>query len=190
MKSFWGEVGTENELRNPFRLWILSIILFFLGLLFSVNEDFQQLLFITFILGAFILGVISFLLLIYRIIRKFFGNKNYVEVLKSIFLYGGIALLILYSIFSSSSGNSNEYYNDYDPSHFDEPLTSDNWDCTSDCSGHEAGYEWAEEKGITDPDDCGGNSNSFIEGCEAYANEYNLSYEEEYYDYAEEDYYW
>jgi len=44
-------------------------------------------------------------------------------------------------------------------------------ECTSDCSGHEAGYEWAEEKGITDPDDCGGNSNSFIEGCESYAEE-------------------
>jgi len=44
--------------------------------------------------------------------------------------------------------------------------------CTEDCSGHEAGYEWAEEQGITDPDDCGGNSDSFIEGCQAYAEEY------------------
>jgi len=43
--------------------------------------------------------------------------------------------------------------------------------CTGDCSGHEAGYEWAEEKGITDPSDCGGNSNSFIEGCKSYAEE-------------------
>jgi len=43
--------------------------------------------------------------------------------------------------------------------------------CTGDCSGHEAGYDWAEEKGITDPDDCGGNSTSFIEGCESYAQE-------------------
>jgi hypothetical protein len=53
----------------------------------------------------------------------------------------------------------------------DEVVTRDNWECTDDCSGHEAGYQWAEDKGITDPDDCGGNSNSFIEGCEAYANE-------------------
>lgn len=44
--------------------------------------------------------------------------------------------------------------------------------CTEDCSGHEAGYEWAEENDITDPDDCGGNSQSFIEGCESYAEEY------------------
>jgi hypothetical protein len=43
--------------------------------------------------------------------------------------------------------------------------------CTADCSGHEAGYEWAEENGIDDPDDCDGNSDSFIEGCQAYAEE-------------------
>jgi hypothetical protein len=43
--------------------------------------------------------------------------------------------------------------------------------CTIDCSGHEAGYDWAQENDITDPSDCGGNSNSFIEGCEAWAEE-------------------
>lgn len=43
--------------------------------------------------------------------------------------------------------------------------------CTIDCSGHEAGYAWAEEQGIDDPDDCRGNSESFIEGCRAYATE-------------------
>ena len=46
-----------------------------------------------------------------------------------------------------------------------------NYDCTYDCSGHDAGYEWAEENGIDNPDDCDGNSNSFIEGCQAYAEE-------------------
>jgi hypothetical protein len=35
--------------------------------------------------------------------------------------------------------------------------------CTDDCSGHEAGYNWADETGIEDPDNCGGNSDSFIE---------------------------
>lgn len=53
----------------------------------------------------------------------------------------------------------------------DESITRDTWDCTGDCSGHDAGYEWAEEQGISNPGDCGGNSESFIEGCEAYANE-------------------
>ena len=43
--------------------------------------------------------------------------------------------------------------------------------CTVDCSGHEAGYAWAEENGIEDPDNCGGRSWSFIEGCRAYAEE-------------------
>lgn len=43
--------------------------------------------------------------------------------------------------------------------------------CTVDCGGHEAGYEWASDNGITDPDQCGGNSWSFIEGCQSYAEE-------------------
>jgi hypothetical protein len=44
--------------------------------------------------------------------------------------------------------------------------------CTVDCSGHEAGYAWAEENAITDPDDCSGKSRSFVEGCRAYADEH------------------
>lgn len=51
-------------------------------------------------------------------------------------------------------------------------LTFHGYECTVDCSGHEAGYQWAEEHDITDPDDCGGNSESFIEGCKAYAEEH------------------
>ncbi|GAB2662950.1 hypothetical protein [Arenimonas aestuarii] len=43
--------------------------------------------------------------------------------------------------------------------------------CTQDCSGHEAGYEWAEEEGIEDEEDCTGWSQSFIEGCQAYVEE-------------------
>ena len=41
--------------------------------------------------------------------------------------------------------------------------------CTGDCSGHEAGYAWAAERGITDPRQSGGRSQSFIEGCQDYA---------------------
>lgn len=59
--------------------------------------------------------------------------------------------------YSSPTGSGSLYFNGYP--------------CTQDCSGHEAGYEWAEEKGIDDIDDCGGNSNSFIEGCESYVEE-------------------
>lgn len=44
--------------------------------------------------------------------------------------------------------------------------------CTKNCSGHEAGWDWAKEHGIDDPDACGGKSNSFVEGCLAYASEH------------------
>ena len=44
--------------------------------------------------------------------------------------------------------------------------------CTKDCSGHKAGYEWARKKGITLPEQCGGKSNSFTEGCKIWAKEY------------------
>lgn len=46
------------------------------------------------------------------------------------------------------------------------PYTSWSSGCTDDCSGHDAGYKWAEEHDITDADDCSGNSQSFVEGCE------------------------
>jgi hypothetical protein len=45
------------------------------------------------------------------------------------------------------------------------------FDCKADCSGHQAGYDWAEEHDIADEDDCGGNSESFVEGCKAYVRE-------------------
>lgn len=41
--------------------------------------------------------------------------------------------------------------------------------CTDDCSGHVAGFNWAEERGISKEAGCeDGKSISFIEGCEAY----------------------
>lgn len=43
--------------------------------------------------------------------------------------------------------------------------------CTTDCSGHEAGFEWAKENNIWKAEDCEGQSKSFIEGCEVYAKE-------------------
>lgn len=43
--------------------------------------------------------------------------------------------------------------------------------CTDDCSGHDAGYQWAQDNQIEDAGECGGESQSFQEGCEAYAND-------------------
>ena len=67
-----------------------------------------------------------------------------------------------------------ETYDEYDERRDeleDEAGSYAGYGCTVDCSGHEAGYNWAAEKGMTDPDNCGGRSWSFIEGCRAYAEE-------------------
>lgn len=41
------------------------------------------------------------------------------------------------------------------------------YDCTDDCSGHKAGYEYAERNGFTSEADCSGNQ-SFYEGCKTF----------------------
>lgn len=52
-------------------------------------------------------------------------------------------------------------------------LEFNGYPCTVDCSGHEAGYDWAEEKGVTqdDVDNYSGNSDSFREGMQSYVDE-------------------
>lgn len=42
--------------------------------------------------------------------------------------------------------------------------------CTEDCGGHDAGFDWARDQGITDTSECSGDSQSFVEGCQAYAS--------------------
>lgn len=70
--------------------------------------------------------------------------------------------------------------NDSVPSQTYTPSRSfGGYPCIGDCSGHEAGYNWAEENGIDDPDDCDGNSDSFIEGCQSYAEEQSAGDESE-----------
>lgn len=47
--------------------------------------------------------------------------------------------------------------------------------CTDDCGGHNAGWQWAQEQGT----DCGGGqSESFDEGCRAYASAIQRKVEE------------
>lgn len=110
--------------------------------------------------------------------------------MKIIYWIIGIGLVIWLFSSSSTSSSSSSSTSTYTTGRYDEyeveqddRVTSDNWDCTEDCSGHEAGYEWAADNGISDPGDCGGNSDSFIEGCEAYANEQEMESEAEYDDY-------
>jgi hypothetical protein len=62
-----------------------------------------------------------------------------------------------------------------DSSPDDNEREFDGYTCTGDCSGHEAGYRWAQERGISDADDCDAagehsNSPSFAEGCHAYVD--------------------
>lgn len=71
--------------------------------------------------------------------------------------------------YDNSSTARDQDYSDYE--YEEEPQYFGDYECTDDCSGHEAGYNWAEENGIEDEGDCGGNSNSFIEGCQSYVEE-------------------
>jgi hypothetical protein len=57
------------------------------------------------------------------------------------------------------------------PAAFAQYRTFGGNDCTDDCTGHKAGYEWAEQNSITDESDCSGRSNSFIEGCRTYVED-------------------
>jgi hypothetical protein len=63
----------------------------------------------------------------------------------------------------------------------DADKSSSSTNYSNSGSGHEAGYEWAEEN---DPDDvsmCDGNSSSFNEGCAEYVEEMAEEYPEDYY---------
>lgn len=52
----------------------------------------------------------------------------------------------------------------------DEAPSWRGYPCTKDCSGHIAGDDWAQDRSITDPEDCPyGGSNSFWEGCRSEA---------------------
>ncbi|WP_366509882.1 hypothetical protein [Mesorhizobium sp.] len=51
--------------------------------------------------------------------------------------------------------------------------------CTVDCSGHKAGYDWAEKNQISDESDCSSNSQSFNEGCQTYIEDPNRGSDED-----------
>lgn len=69
------------------------------------------------------------------------------------------------------TGYEEDECNQYVKENYSGFNTYNGYECTEDCSGHEAGYEWAEENGIYDEYDCDGNSNSFNEGCLSYVEE-------------------
>jgi len=72
-----------------------------------------------------------------------------------------VALVILTGACNSSSGSANDNEEQGEASQeCHEPENP-----YDEGSGHYAGFQWAEEH---DPTSCGGNSQSFIEGCEEY----------------------
>lgn len=75
------------------------------------------------------------------------------------------------STFYESSDNNIESNQTEEDTNTD--LEFNGYPCTVDCSGHEAGFDWAEEKGITqdDVDNYSGNSDSFREGMQSYVDE-------------------
>lgn len=54
-----------------------------------------------------------------------------------------------------------------------ENLEYKGYRCRKDCSGHIAGYEWARQRNITDPEACPYRPShpSFHEGCRSYAEQ-------------------
>jgi hypothetical protein len=48
-------------------------------------------------------------------------------------------------------------------------ISFDGYQCSDDCSGHQAGYDWAQQNQIDDESSsCSTPSNSFNEGCASY----------------------
>lgn len=77
------------------------------------------------------------------------------------------------SLDDSGEEKGGETYGEYDArrDQLATGLYSGGDECTEDCGGHDAGRDWAESRGINNPDDCGGKSWSFEEGCRSYAQE-------------------
>lgn len=81
---------------------------------------------------------------------------------------------------SDKMGNTNTSFMSLYWSSQDDANDSSSDDyCTFNCSGHEAGYSWAEDHDISNVYDCDGNSDSFNEGCQEYVEE-NYPEEEEF----------
>lgn len=91
-----------------------------------------------------------------------------------------ISLLVIITLSLLASGCGNSAYSGsdsdyvggyYSGSSYDDyenaPVEPENPYSTFQ-EGHYAGYEWAQDNEV---DSCGGNSDSFIEGCEEYVNE-------------------
>lgn len=80
-------------------------------------------------------------------------------------LIWGVSSLFSNDEYESNTNNAASVNSFYDTDTGDSAYYGELENPYDDGSGHSAGYEWAEEN---DVDSCGGNSDSFIEGCEEY----------------------
>ena len=74
-----------------------------------------------------------------------------------------VVLIVFVLLFSACESSSSS-----EPSEKAEVSCEEPQNPYSEGSGHYAGFEWAEEH---EPASCGGNSTSFIEGCEEWQNQ-------------------
>ena len=115
-------------------------------------------------------------------------TNDYGNWMVGLFIVGVVACFL-----ASRSGKPNPRPNPIDPSLSapsappvylprpnPAPSTFDSDDCrTANCNGHQAGYNWARDKQITDEDDCEPaalhyNSPSFGAGCREYIEDVKL----------------
>jgi len=102
-------------------------------------------------------------------------------------IWGIIIVLVAYNLIFKSADKTQPVFTSTGTisnpvstiSNYPQEKTFHTYECTQDCSGHQAGYEWAELHGIDDEDDCHGNSESFVEGCKAYVQENSEDTEDE-----------
>jgi hypothetical protein len=95
------------------------------------------------------------------------------KILERLAFFAALAGLSAYFRYSQKPSVQNTAPAYSEPNITPEHGTFAGYRCTVDCSGHEAGYRWAEEHDINDGDECDtagetSNSPSFAEGCHAY----------------------
>jgi hypothetical protein len=98
-------------------------------------------------------------------------------------------LASLFSVGLAACGTSSDHSDEEVDQAYDHAADSlgdatfedvgDTSQCTQDCSGHEAGFEWARDNGVSDGSDCSGDSQSFVEGCQAYVDALDEQAEDE-----------
>lgn len=135
-------------------------ILYILGMLFGL----QALLLVVIIGGNYILHRIAVTRSLVEHLSKWWSDLS--EAQK-----GGIYLsLMLVAFVGYILFHHNGARPEYD--HQAKTWMFGDYRCKQDCSGHQAGYDWAKKHGIDDEDDCAGNSQSFMEGCKRWVSEY------------------